>query len=532
MKLDKVSSDEVAEIWSGYVPWDRKSNLNYQFKITDGPKSWFFGPDGLASKPTKAFSIDQESFRPFEVPLWVEQSVIYQIFPDRFASAMVHEGVQPWDTDPKWNTRLGGDIAGVKSKIGYLKQLGIKAVYFNPVFKSPSIHRYETTDYKQIDPLFGTNDEFVDLVKSLKKKGIGTVIDLAVNHTAIDFPAFADIRTNGEKSKYKDWYFIHSYPVKVQGNPNYDAWFGFPSMPKLNAKNPEVRAYLLDAISYWHRVAPIAGWRLDVPNEVDSSFWKAFRPSVKGYNPNAWIVGEIWGNGTPWLQGDQFDSVMNYPFRDAVVKFIAEGSIRPSEFMQKMSVIDALYSPQVSRNLMNLLSSHDTPRFMTLCKNDPKLAKLGATLLLTWLGAPSIYYGDELGMDGDRDPQNRKGMKWSLDTSDNSLLLHYKKLIALRNSSSALQKGRVLPILMDDKNGILSFGRIDGNDFVVVILNRSDKDQIVKLKLPRTDILQYNTVVSGSSMASAVMSNDNTLELKINACDSLVLRNLKKVGVN
>lgn len=482
--LSLSASDEIVERWSGYIPWDRKGTLAYGFAIKDGSKTFYYGPDGVTSKLARPFSMKPRSFQPFKVPSWVEKSVIYQIFPDRFASAKTHKGVSPWDTEPRWDTRLGGDIAGVLSKTTYLKDLGVGAIYFNPVFLSPSIHRYEATDYRRVDPLFGTNDEFIAMVKSLDRNGIKTVVDLAFNHTATNFFAFDDILKNGEKSAYKDWYFIHSYPVKVQGNPNYDAWFGFSSMPKLNCKNPEVKKYLLDSIEYWHKAAPIAGWRLDVPNEVDSSLWRAFRPLVKSLNPEAWIVGEIWGNGSPWLQGDQFDSVMNYPFRDAVVRFIAEGSIKPSEFMHRLEIILAMYPPQVNRNLMNLISSHDVPRILTLCGGNRELAKLAAAIQFTWVGTPSIYYGDEVGMEGGRDPQNRRGMRWDLAVDGNDILNYYKKLIKLRNMSPALHSGDARILHCSDDDRFLCYSRTEGKDAVIVALNRSDKEMAKRISIP------------------------------------------------
>lgn len=479
--LARAGADEIAEKWSGYVPWDRKSPLKYRFLIKDGPREIVFG-DG--PNHNRNFVLDPRTFKPFEVPAWVERTVFYQIFPDRFAKSKDHPGTSPWDTEPRWDTRLGGDIAGILSKAPYLQELGIGAIYFNPMFQSPSIHRYETTDYRRIDPPLGTNEEFARMVRELRSRGIRTVLDLAVNHSAVDFFAFADVLKNGEKSPYRDWYFIHSYPVKVQGNPNYDAWFGFPSMPKLNCRNPEVRQYLLDSVAYWHRLAPIAGWRLDVPNEVDSSFWRAFRPLVKSLNGETWIVGEIWGDGSPWLQGDQFDSVMDYPFRDSVVRFVAEGSIKPSEFAKRLEILQAKYPPQVVRNLMNLLSSHDTPRIATLCHGNQDLIKMAATLLLTWVGAPCIYYGDELGMEGGQDPQNRRGMRWDLAVPGNEILRHYKRLIHLRNVSPALQSGEATFLSRDDAAKFLCYLRQEGDDAAIVAVNRSETPVAKRVLIP------------------------------------------------
>jgi len=511
--MSRTASDEIVEKWTRCVPWNRTSPLKYWFEVKDGPLKKVIGAGPLKGEP---FMIDPRTFKPFEVPKWVERTVLYQIFPDRFAKARNHKGVAPWDTEPRWDSRLGGDIAGVLSKADYLRDLGIGAVYFNPVFLSPSIHRYEATDYRLVDPLFGTNAEFAAMVKALRVKGIRTILDFAANHTAVDFFAFADVVKNEEKSPYKDWYFIHSFPVKVQGNPNYDAWFGFPSMPKLNCKNPEVQKYLLDSIAYWHRLAPISGWRLDVPNEVDASFWRAFRPHAKSLDPEAWIVGEIWGDGSPWLQGDQFDSVMNYPFRDAVVRFVAEGSLKPSEFMQRLELIVAKYPPQVSRNLMNLLGSHDTPRIAILCKGRLELIKMAAAIQFTWLGVPSVYYGDELGTEGGRDPQNRRGMRWDLATPQNEVLQFYKRLIRLRNASPALQTGDTMRLACDDTQKFLAYLRHEGKDAAIVAVNRSERPLKKRILLPSLVRHRFGkeclNAVDGRSLSCAAQSV--TLSLK------------------
>jgi cyclomaltodextrinase / maltogenic alpha-amylase / neopullulanase len=478
--------DELHQLYTARVPWDRKQNLQYTFFLQDGPLRRYFGPGGLSAEPQR-FMVDATSFQPFTVPAWAEGAVFYQIFPDRFENGDPRNDpktVVPWDAKPTYYNRYGGDIAGVIKRLDHLVDLGIKGVYFNPVFESPANHRYEASDFLKIDPEFGTNEEFAHLTRLLKSKGIYTVLDGVFNHTAPTFPPFADIVEKGKESRYVDWYFIKSFPVKVGDPPNYEAWFGFPSMPKVNLANPDAKAYMLNVPTFWHERADIAGWRLDVANEVPMWFWREFRSHVKSLDPDNWIVGEVWGDGRPWLKGDQWDSIMGYQFRDAALRFIAEGRWTPTQFMNRLIGVHHSYAPQVSRNLMILLGSHDTPRFITLCGGDAQLAKLGATLQLTWVGSPSIYYGEELGMAGEADPNNRRGMNWGKATPNNPMLEHYRRLVAARNASKALKVGDPVVLATDDAQGTLAFARTMDRELAVVAVNRSDSRRSKTIQLP------------------------------------------------
>jgi glycosidase len=413
--------------------------------------------------------------------------VFYQIFPDRFANgdrSNDSADVQPWDATPTYGNRLGGDIEGVRRHLPYLVDLGISSVYFNPIFKSPSNHRYDAEDFRVVDPQFGTNAQFSALTKELGSKGIRTVLDFVFNHTATSFAPFADIREKGEASAFKDWYFIKSYPVRVQENPNYVGWFNYPGMPKLNLQNEETRDYMLNIVNFWKKEVPLAGLRLDVANEVEMGFWRDLRKRVKNLDPQMWIVGEVWGDGSPWLTGDQWDSKMNYEFLWPNRDFIAEGKIPASEYAARLMSVYRRYVPQVSRNMMNLLSSHDTPRFLTVCGNNEDLHRLAATVQFTWVGAPSIYYGEELGMQGGADPANRRGMEWSRANPENAMLSTYKRLIALRNSSRALQSGDPSILMTDDRTRTLAFARTLGSETAIVAVNRSDKPQTLTIPLP------------------------------------------------
>ncbi|HEY0865917.1 MAG TPA: alpha-amylase family glycosyl hydrolase, partial [Fimbriimonas sp.] len=484
--MKPVGEDDLYRTYRVEVPWDRKRDLRYAFRLKSGSLEKIYTSTGIKDYPHAFFEIDAESFKPFEVPDWVEKGVMYQIFPDRFENgdrSNDPKNVEPWDAKPTWYNFMGGDFAGIDKRLPYLKGLGVGTLYLNPIFRAPSNHRYDADSYLEVDAKLGTNDEFADLNRKLQKKCIRTVLDFAYNHTAPGFFAFDDLLKNQEKSRYKDWYFVHRYPVEVKMPPNYEGWWGFSGMPKLNVKNPEVRDHLLDATRYWVQEVGIDGMRLDVANEVDSSFWRTMRPVVK-QDPDKWILGEIWDDGSEWLKGDQFDSVMNYPFRTACLKFIAEGSESPSQFAGRLSEVSARYAPQVNRNLMNLLSSHDTERFLTLAGGDRDLAKLAATVQFTWVGTPSIYYGEELGMEGGKDPDNRRGMRWDLATDANPMLRHYRKLIQIRNNHPVLQSGDGLFLLSDDAKGCVAYARTLDKSGAVVALNRSDKNQTISITLP------------------------------------------------
>ena len=293
----------------------------YNFSLSDGGKSFVYRE--------KDPFVYKKPAQPFYTPDWAKNSVFYQIFTNSFANgnkANDPSNVVPWEYEPLYHQGgakgfdafYGGDIAGVIQKMGHLKELGVSAVYFTPMFEAQSTHKYNTADYGLIDDNFGTEQEFKDLIDSSHKNGVKVVIDGVFNHTGSGFFAFQDLIKNQENSKYKDWYFVKGWPVIKDGKPmNYEAWWGFGELPKLNVANPDTRKYIQDMVRKWGKLG-IDGWRLDVANEItDPTFWKEFRQIVRGINPQGYIVGEIWDNAAAWLKGDQFDSVMNYRFSSA-----------------------------------------------------------------------------------------------------------------------------------------------------------------------------------------------------------------------
>jgi glycosidase len=497
--LADEGGDEFFERYVAHIPWDRKHDVQYRFILNDGNGSQVFGPKGLTiSGVGNSFVVKASTYQPFEVPSWVEHSVIYHIFPDRFAKGDVPNpptNLVPWGSKPNFFSYQGGNIAGIEEHLSYLKDLGISAVFLNPIFKSPVYHRYETSDYHLIDPIFGTNQEFKELTHKMKQNGMRVILDGVFNHTATSFFPFADVVKNGAESKYTGWYTFKSFPVKIGENPNYVAWFNYPSLPKVNYDSQGAADYMLGVPKFWNENADISAWRLDAANEVTSEYWKKFRKTVKALDKDMWIVGEVWGDGSPWLKGDQWDSVMNYQFRAGVLDFVTKkGSGKASVLLSKLMNVYNSYAPQVSRNMMNLIGSHDTARILTLCEGDAGLAKLAAIIQFTWVGAPSVYYGDELGMQGGADPDNRRAMTWDVATPDNSFLQLYKKLIRVRNSDLVLQSGDPLPLLADDAKQVAAFARVLGDKADIVAINRSAEPETIDLNLSTVAGLPKSTV--------------------------------------
>ena len=529
--MKEVASDEFYARYSAKIPWDRQKSLDYLFALWDKKKGVNYGAGGLEEPGvTVPFQITPQTFKPFEVPNWVERTVLYQIFPDRFANGNPKndpKDVAAWDAAPTYRNFFGGDFAGISQHLGYLKKLGIGGIYFNPIFEGPSNHRYETVDYLTVDHRLGTNDEFAALTKELRSSGIRTVLDGVFNHCATGFPPFKDLLEHQEESAYRNWFYVKSWPVEVRNDPPYEAFYGFPSMPKVNLLDPAASEAVLSVPKVWNERAEIAGWRLDVANEVPMAFWRRFRESVKSIRRDMWICGEDWTGGVPWLKGDQWDSVMNYPLRDAWIQFFASGGISGSECLKRMQANYYQYLPQVSRNLMTMLGSHDTPRFLTLANGNAKAMRLAATVQFGWPGAPTIYYGDELGMDGGRDPENRRGMRWDLAVDSNPMLAHYRRLVSARRNSRALQSGDPVILKTDDANRSFAFGRVLDDETAVVAVNRSDRPVSLTIdlkgKAPLTASLKkqgFDDVLGGRRIG---VSPSGSVLLRLEAMSSALL---------
>ena len=423
------------------------------------------------------------------VPGWTRDAIFYQIFPERFANGDHTNdppGVETWGGEPKRDNYFGGDLQGIIDHLDYIASLGVNALYLNPIFESTSNHKYHTKDYLKIDPHFGDDTTFKRLVDGCHTRGIRIILDGVFNHTGVDFFAFESIRKLGAESPYLGWYNVYSLPINPPSRPNYECWWGYGTLPKLMTTNPDVQQYLFEVTRHWMSFG-IDGWRLDVPNEIPHQFWIDWRALVKSKNPDAYIVGEIWGDATPWLKGDQFDAVMNYRFRDDCIRFFIDGTSTARQFDSSLAAQRSDYPPEVNYALQNLLGSHDTERLMTLCKGDVRKIQLAVLFQMTYLGAPMVYYGDEVGMTGGKDPGSRGTMVWDPAKQDKSLLRFYHAAIALRKAHPALRRGTITTLRADADRGIYIFDRTTPEEKIRVALNPGRRSKRVTWPLATDD---------------------------------------------
>jgi cyclomaltodextrinase len=414
-------------------------------------------------------------------PAWAAESVFYQIFPERFCNGDPSndpDGKVAWNADPTNFNFFGGDFHGIMERIPYLKQLGVTALYLNPVFESPSNHKYNTSDYLKIDPSFGDLWAFKKLLDKAHKAEMRVIIDGVFNHTGDTFWAFKDVLKKGPESRFKDWYYFREFPVRQGDNPNYECWWNFGSLPKLNYDNPEVVRYILKVVAFWTSFG-IDGWRLDVPNEVTFDFWKIFRRLVKSINPEAFIVGEIWDDPGAWLKGDTCDAVMNYRWREAVNRYFAYEESSPEHFRMELANLRANMPWEYVISSYNLLGSHDTQRFLTVCGEDRR-KYLGALVFqFTYPGIPALYYGDEIGLNGDKDPDCRKTMRWNPQDQDHLILEATKALTGLRRKYQSLRQGLYHDLYLGES--LFGFVRSGKSEQVLVAINMSRESRTIEV---------------------------------------------------
>lgn len=430
----------------------------YYFILSDGSETLclfedgFYSPDKL-NIPGKRL---QYFFMPwmnssdlFVTPDWVKNAVWYQIFPERFARVGGEEnGLKPWKCEKidgvNLNLRYGGNLRGVISRLDYLYDLGITAIYFNPIFKSPTDHKYNIDDYYEIDEAFGTKEDFKELCGKAHGLGIKIMLDMVMNHSGVSFPPFVDVMKNGERSRYKDWFMINKFPVTLDKSTRDGRYYSFAFtqyMPKLNTNNPEVMEYFADVCEYWVREFGVDALRFDVANEVSHSFLKFIRNRVKAINPDIYLLAEIWHDSTPWLRGDEFDAIMNYPLTETISGFWLDEKMTSKQLEQGINRCLIMYPQQCSRVMFNLLDSHDTERLYYRCKHDEDVFFQQLALLFSLYGSPCIYYGTEIMMDGAHDPDCRRCMPWNeIDVGEyDNIMNQVKALIAARKENEELK---------------------------------------------------------------------------------------------
>ena len=438
------------------------------------------------------------------MPDWVKHAVFYQIFPDRFAGSTRTQrprgiSFKKWGSPPEEQGFQGGDLLGIVDRLDYLLELGVNALYLNPVFTSASNHRYHTFDYFSVDPLLGGDAALRELLDAAHANHMRVVIDGVFNHASRGFWPFHHVLETGGNSPYVDWFFIRDwplapYPPDGDTHINYDAWWGLPALPKLNVANPGMRAYLLKAAEHWIEFGA-DGWRLDVPEEIDDpEFWRTFRHLVKAINPDAYLVGEIWHEAQEWLAGDRFDAVMNYVFSRAAYGFFGAETLRTdyrpggytlktldvTAFAQAIEDMCTLYDWEITLAQLNLMDSHDTARLLWTVGEDESAARLCVLFQMTMPGAPCIYYGGEIGMTGATDPYCRAAFPWHDHSAWNeSLLSHHRRAIAMRNRHPVLRTGTLQTVYVHDNcYGVL---RQSDQEVAIAVFNASHETAHIPL---------------------------------------------------
>lgn len=578
---------ETCDFWAITLPDGAPDNIWYRFIVTDGSKTVYYGDntpalDGGLGSPSD--TVIDNSFAlmvydpAFATPDWARSAVIYQIFPDRFRNGRADNDPKtgdirydlpvlklPWGALPEGYCRnyagataatcpwrfdptrtglesplgrdyMGGDLKGVDQNLEYLQSLGVNTIYLNPVFDSASNHGYDTQDYYKIDPYFGTQKDWENLVKHANQLGMRIILDGVFNHMSSDSPFFdryhhypAVGACESVQSPYRNWFTFHDVPpgtgtcVDSKGNPNsatYDGWFGFDSIPVLNKNNPAVLSYFVtsaDSVTTHWLKQGAGGWRLDVMGDSSfpASYWEDFRQVVKTDDPSALIIGELWQKDSTllrFLRGDLADTTMDYRLRDAVLGLLAPQNfdakgfadsgrpILPSEFAARIASIQEDYPAPAFYTLMNIVDSHDTARSLwTLTpgvdnptdkeQNAANLTQgkqrqmIASLIQFTLPGAPTIYYGDEVGMTGDTDPDDRRTYPWADKggTPDMTMFNHYQALATLRSSNNVLVNGDLDILLADDFSGVVAYGRKTANQAAVVVINKSADPRTVEI---------------------------------------------------
>ncbi|MBQ3864719.1 MAG: alpha-glycosidase, partial [Clostridia bacterium] len=412
-EMTKIASDGVNDWWEASFTPD-EPRVQYEFRVQKGEETHYYCEIGIYDHivVNKAGTNNLNGFvhphilncDEISIPDWARGAVVYQIFPDRFNRIGEREpNMVPWGTKPDRRMFAGGNLAGIREKVPYLKELGVDILYMTPIFEAGSNHRYDTIDYLKIDPMLGTEQDFKDLVDTCHSYGMHVVLDGVFNHCSPKFFAFRDICEKGKDSEYADWFFPHSYPVSFEKG-NYDTFSHGAGMPKLNMESKSARAYFLHVLTYWIEKCGVDGWRLDVANEIDKGFLREMRTTLKETKPDVLIIGEVWTDAGEWLQGDMFDGVMHYqmtfPIRQS---WEADSEITDMEFYHRIQMASVLYQHGVAQASWIMLDSHDTSRMATVAGSKERFLA-AAFLQFTLPGAPFIYYGDEVGLEGGDDP--------------------------------------------------------------------------------------------------------------------------------
>lgn len=430
--------------------------IGYIFKIIDNDNNFYYYSENNILI-NEEYDFDKSDFDYFQLPYINKIDIVkvnkkfnnrifYQIFVDRFFDGEKEEGKVIndkiniiWGDNDKIlrDTFAGGNLKGIIKKLDYLKdELGISAIYLTPIFESYSNHKYETYDYYKIAKDFGDETTFKELITEAHKRDILIILDGVFNHVAYYSPIFKDVIEKGKKSKYYSWFIIHNNDDQIDlENVNYET-FGFAKyMPKLNLSNKEVEEYVINICKYYLKNYKVDGYRMDVADEIAHTFFKKLRFELKKEDENVFLINENWHNAHLSLDdGSEFDSVMNYPFTSALIDLLGYKRIDEVEFIYRINELLVRYKDASLHNALNLVSSHDKARFINDCKMNENLALIGYSLLFLYIGIPMIYYGDEIGLDGNNDPDCRKMFIWDKNKRNKNRFIFIKSLIDIHKT--------------------------------------------------------------------------------------------------
>ena len=466
LPMEKFRTDRYFD-WYEIRLETRFERIAYYFELQNGVETLFYYGDcyEMAGTPTRAdyfqLPFNHRADR-FAAPAWTRDAVVYNIFPDSFAAGkrLAPNGAPPC---------RGGTVRGVTENLDYIASLGFNCIYLNPIFAARSYHRYDTLDYYRIDPHMGAEDDLRDLVRRAHALGIRVILDGVFNHVSSDHPFFRDVLENGRASRYYScFYALPEAPrLPAAGElPGYTCFSYVADMPKTNTADPFLRQYFCDVGAYWVRKFDVDGWRLDVANELDDGFLRAFRASVKAAKSDALIVGEVWENAAHYLGGDMLDSAMNYDFRRYCRRFFAEQTVDAETFDTNVSTLLLRYNENALFAQLNLLDSHDVSRFLSLCGGKTERMELAVLLQMTFPGMPCVFYGDEKGLCGESEPEYRRPMAWDASSPLEEV---YRRMIALRKTHPALRYGSFHTELAC--GGVYRYSRVWNGTKITVAMN-------------------------------------------------------------
>lgn len=531
--LEPVTATARFVVWQGtFAPPEPKFDYSFAFRSPAG-RPIYRVPSGITNAVERADRWRYDGVAPLNVPAWARGAVIYQIFPDRFSvgdETLTAEPIASWGDPPDPRRFHGGDLWGVVQRLPYLSALGVDALYLNPVFTSPSNHRYDTIDYYAVDPSLGGDAALEALVEQAHRRNLRVVLDASFNHVHPRFFAFQDVIEQGPDSPYFEWFVVEHWPLEIryrgkakrqwfqawseqlglplveaegpgpEVEPTYQAWYGTPTMPRVDLAHPAARRYMLDVARYWVETAGIDGWRMDVARYVDFDFWRDFRQAVKSVDPDCYLVAELMGDASQWLQGDRFDATMNYTFRSLCLGFFARDDLDGPGLMDGAARLLAGYAEPVTAVNHNLIGSHDVPRFLTEAGGEQWRIRLATIFQLTFPGAPGIYYGDEVGLEGGEDPGSRAAFPWSSlpeeDPLRHPVAATVAELTRLRRRHRALREGTWRPV--DSGPEWVAFERRRGRSRLVVVINRSRHP--IRLDVGGAGLVWGAGLVSGSDL--------------------------------